>query len=90
MIETDVFEVLKEEICEQCSYKQNVWTCYDDCPFKEHFAELRAKCEDIYKDADYLAELASDEDSVEYDDSTAWKTEEELHPWSHFAMKGFY
>ena len=88
MIEVDVFEILAEEICGQCSYRQHIMSsCYDECPFQKHFAELRAKCEDIYKDADYLADLAADEDSVEYED---YRTEEERYPWSHFAMKGFY
>ena len=87
MIEIDVFECLKEEICEQCDYKQFVWTCYDDCPFKDHFAELRAKCDDIFKDADYLAELVAEYEDEEPED---YRTEEERHPWSHFAMKGFY
>ena len=88
MIEVDVFEILAEEICGQCSYRQHIMSsCYDECPFQKHFAELRAKCEDIYKDADYLADLAADEDSVEYED---YRIEEERHPWSHFAMKGFY
>ena len=68
MIEVDVFEILAEEICGQCSYRQHIITsCYDECPFQKHFAELRAKCEDIYKDADYLADLAADEDSWDFD-----------------------
>ncbi len=68
MIETDVFEVLAEEICDQCSYRHYIMSsCYDECPFKEHFAELRSKCADIYKDADYLADLASEEDSWDFD-----------------------
>ena len=68
MIETDIFEVLAEEICDQCSYRHYIMSsCYDECPFKEHFEELRSKCADIYKDADYLAELAAKEDDVEDD-----------------------
>ena len=88
MIEVDVFEILADEICGQCSYRQHIMSsCYDECPFQKHFAELRAKCEDIYRDADYLAELVAEDDSVEYED---YRTEEERHLWSHFAMKGFY
>ena len=88
MIEVDVFEILAEEICGQCSYRQHIMSsCYDECPFQKHFAELRAKCDDIFKDADYLAELVAEDDSVEYED---YRTEEERHPWSHFAMEGLY
>ena len=88
MIEADVFEILAEEICDQCSYRHNIMTsCYDECPFKKHFAELRAKCDDIFKDADYLAELVADYEGEEPED---YRTEEEREPWSHFAMKGFY
>ena len=87
MIEFDVFEELRYDICEACVHRKRIWVCSDDCPFKDHFAELRAKCKDIEKDASYLSDLASDDNSVEYED---YRTEEERDPWSHFAMKGFY
>ena len=68
MIETDVFEVLAEEICDQCSYRHYIMSsCYDECPFKEHFEELRSKCADIYRDASYLADLVAEEDSWDFD-----------------------
>ena len=68
MIETDIFEVLAEEICDQCSYRHYIMSsCYDECPFKEHFEELRSKCADIYRDASYLADLVAEEDSWDFD-----------------------
>ena len=63
-----VDELIANEVCEHCALRVENLMCRKECPYQNFFDELAIKCEDINRDANYLLDLAADEDNQCEDD----------------------
>ncbi len=59
----DTQAMIADEVCSHCARQEKLWQCRrTTCPYQNFFEELAMKCEDIDRDANYLLDLAAEED----------------------------